>query len=181
MQHEEELMDVLSLEGKPTGESVLREVIYDKQLPHFIAHVMLLTSSGEFVLQRRSKHKSYMPNTLVSAGSGHVKTGESLREASARELSEEAGGDIAKIYLQQVREESDIAIKKYEGSDRPGFVKFLAVSEVVADTVPESRDLTDVTGFEKWTREAIEALSDVKAEFHPEAYYILKEKYGLDI
>jgi isopentenyldiphosphate isomerase len=180
MQHEHEYMDVLTPEGKPTGESVLREKIYADLLPHYIAHVMMLTSKGQFVLQRRSKNKSYMPGKLVTTAGGHVKTGETLLQGSIRELSEEVGEKFAEIYKQSVTE-SSLQVLVYDDPERVGFRKFIAVSEFRCDELPQSQDVNDVEGFERLSIEQIESMPAPQSEFHPEAYYILKEVYKLKI
>lgn len=183
MGHEKEYMDVLSAEGKPTGESVLREEIYQRGLPHYIVHVMVLTPKGDFILQRRSQTKSYMPGRLVSAGSGHVKTGETLAQAGKRELAEEAGSALAEEYYPDVPAgpTPKIQILRYEDPLRIGFIKFLAVSKLITGSLPEVQDPNDIDGFEKYSGAELEALANPVAEFHPETYFILKTVYGVKI
>ncbi len=180
MAHEKEYMDVLTIEGLPTGESVLREVIYDKLLPHHNVHVMFMTKEGDFIFQRRSKTKAYMPGRLVTGGSGHVKTGETLEEASQREITEEAGSKYGELYQNNLGKVK-IEILKYEDPEIEGFVKFIGVSELIINDIPEAQDTKDVTGFEKFSKEEVEEMLDVRFEFHPETYFILKEKYKLKI
>jgi ADP-ribose pyrophosphatase YjhB (NUDIX family) len=119
-----------------------------------------------------------MPGRLVTAGSGHVQAGESVWQASQRELAEEAGKDYAELFAQQVAAEQ-IKILRYQDPERADFIKFLAVSEVTAEHVPASQDDNDVAGFESYTRKQLLAIPDPEKEFHPEALFILREVYKL--
>jgi isopentenyldiphosphate isomerase len=178
MSEPEEYIDVLTTEVKYTGKAVSRKEIYEKALPHFITHTMLVKSDGSFIFQRRSMHKSYMPGRLVTAGSGHVQAGESVWQASKRELAEEAGENYAKLFAQQVVDEQ-IKILRYQDPERADFIKFLAVSEVTADQMPSSQDDNDVAGFELYSRKELLAMADPETEFHPESLFILREVYKL--
>ncbi len=179
MSEPEEYIDVLTIEGKYTGKAVSRKEIYAQALPHFITHTMLVKKDGSFIFQRRSKHKPYMPGRLVTAGSGHVQTGESVWQASNRELAEEAGKIYAELFVQQVVEEQ-IKILRYQDPERAGFIKFLAVCEVTVDDMPSSQDDNDVAGFEAYTHKQLLAMPDPDTEFHPEALFILREVYKIE-
>ncbi len=55
-----------------------------------VVGVWVVNSSQEILLTRRSPEKRFAPNLWENTG-GHVKAGESLKEAAARELFEETG------------------------------------------------------------------------------------------
>jgi 8-oxo-dGTP pyrophosphatase MutT (NUDIX family) len=182
--HEAEYIRVLDAAGNPDSnfpeDGILRERIYAEQLPHHIVHVMARNEAGEFIFQRRSPNKSYKPNTLVSAGSGHVKAGETLLQAGVRESTEEGGEGFGQHILESA-DDSRVQILPYEDPERPGFRKFLAVIDVTYDGPLTVTEADDVSGFEKYSTAQILQFKDPVAEFHPETLYILRSIYGLEI
>jgi isopentenyldiphosphate isomerase len=63
----------------------------EKGLLHRAAAVLVVRTSGKFLLQRRSKRDLWHPGLWTLSSTGHVKAGEAYDEAAARELSEELG------------------------------------------------------------------------------------------
>lgn len=89
-----ESLDVLERNGAKTGEIATRAEVHDKGLWHRAAHVYVLNSKGEVLLQRRAAHNSFRPGRWYLSAGGHLRAGETSPEAAARELKEELGISI---------------------------------------------------------------------------------------
>ncbi len=67
------------------GRTVLRHGEY-----HLVVHIWVMSSNGDFLIQRRSEKRRLMPGEWASTG-GSAIAGESSLTAAARELQEELG------------------------------------------------------------------------------------------
>lgn len=85
-----ELLDVVDDNDQVIGRAS-RQIIYKKLLPHRIVHILIFNKKGQIALQLRSKNVSFCPNHWSTAVGGHVRSGESYKEAALRECIEEIG------------------------------------------------------------------------------------------
>jgi len=86
-----EMVDIVDDGDAVVGQADLA-VVYRDKLPHRIVHVFVLhPQTGAVFFQRRAKTKTYLPGYWCTSAGGHVRTGESYRQAAARELHEELG------------------------------------------------------------------------------------------
>ena len=86
-----EKWDVLDEYGHRTGRTVLRG--QGKLKPgeyHLVVHIWIVSSRGEFLVQRRSDSKKLMPGEWAATGGAAI-SGESSYTAANRELYEELG------------------------------------------------------------------------------------------
>ena len=60
----DELIDIVSKDGKPTGESALKSEIHSKGHYHNTAHIWFYTREGEILLAQRAASKLILPVTL---------------------------------------------------------------------------------------------------------------------
>jgi isopentenyldiphosphate isomerase len=93
----EEIFDVVNerdevIDAKP------RSYVHANGLLHRAVHVLVFNSRGEIFLQKRSMKKDRQPGVWDSSCSGHVDSGETYDETAGRELREEIGLDLEKIY-----------------------------------------------------------------------------------
>lgn len=88
---EEEMSDVCDAEGNPTGITAPRWLCHLFGLRHRAAHIILRSPQGLLVLQVRSPHKRDWPNRIDTSVGGHVRAGESFREAGLAEMEQELG------------------------------------------------------------------------------------------
>lgn len=86
----EELVDLVDDADTVTGTATVRDCL-EKSLLHRAVAVLVIRSSGEFLLQRRSKRDLWHPGLWTLSSTGHVKAGESYDQAARRELKEELG------------------------------------------------------------------------------------------
>lgn len=86
----DELFDVVDADDRVIGQATRSEV-HARGLLHRAAHVFVLNSQGELLLQRRSATKDAHPLCWTSSCSGHLDAGENYEKAAVRELKEEIG------------------------------------------------------------------------------------------
>jgi len=85
-----EVVEVLDRRWKAIGRAT-RPAAHAKRLLHRSVHILLFDSLGRLFVQRRSLSKDLYPGKYAASASGHVRAGEPIRQAAARELSEELG------------------------------------------------------------------------------------------
>lgn len=86
-----EKWDILNADGTPTGKTTLRGRC--KLRPgeyHLVVHIWIVSSRGDFLIQRRSESKRLMPGEWAATGGAAI-TGEDSYTAANRELYEELG------------------------------------------------------------------------------------------
>ena len=116
-----EYWDILDADGEKTGKRVKRERFGTLGVGqyHLVVHVWITNSSGEFLIQKRSRNKQPMPGEW-GATSGSVKSGEDSRTAAIRELYEELGipvkpGEI--FFVERFRRKNSISDIWHVGVD----------------------------------------------------------------
>ncbi len=66
--------------------------IYRMRLTHRIVHIFLIHSETKKIyIQKRSHTKTYLPGYYCTSAGGHVRAGETYKQAGERELWEELG------------------------------------------------------------------------------------------
>ena len=80
--------------GKQTGEVATRTEVHEKGLWHRAAHVYIVNSKNEVLLQCRAAHNMFRPGRWYLSAGGHLNAGETSLETAAREIREELGLDI---------------------------------------------------------------------------------------
>lgn len=88
-----ELLDIVDMQGQPTGELVDKAAIHDQGLWHRDVHVWV-TNGFDVLQQQRAWDKSIMPGEWDVSVGGHVAAGESYLEAAQRETAEELGMEL---------------------------------------------------------------------------------------
>ncbi|HUJ15114.1 MAG TPA: NUDIX domain-containing protein [Thermoanaerobaculia bacterium] len=90
-----ELIDVLTPDGRPTGERKSKAAIHRDGDWHRAAHIWIVAPDGRILLQRRSLRKENNPGLWDVSAAGHLSAGESAIDAAIRETFEELGLTIA--------------------------------------------------------------------------------------
>jgi len=87
----DELIEVLTPEGKPTGRRKPKADIHRDGDWHRAIHVWIVTPDDQILLQRRSIRKENNPGLWDVSAAGHVSAGEDLLDSAVREVREELG------------------------------------------------------------------------------------------
>ena len=86
-----EMVDILTVTGKKTGQIKSRAKAHKNGLWHRTVHVWLQNSSGNLLLQKRSHTKETHPGLWDISAAGHVAVGDNSDNAALREVKEELG------------------------------------------------------------------------------------------
>ncbi|MGP8056264.1 MAG: NUDIX hydrolase [Nitrososphaerales archaeon] len=86
----DEIVDLVDEEDAVVGTATLRDCL-EKGLLHRAVDILVLRTNGKVLLQQRSKRDLWQPGLWTLSSTGHVRRGESYKEAAARELGEELG------------------------------------------------------------------------------------------
>ena len=90
----DELIDIITPEGKPTGKTALKSEAHKNGWFHATAHIWLFTADKKILLQKRSMTKKVFPGLWDISVAGHVGAGETILTSAKRELFEEIGLQI---------------------------------------------------------------------------------------
>ncbi len=86
-----EIWDILDEKGNPTGKTTLRgRGTLKSGEYHLVVHIWIVSSTGDFLVQRRADDKKLMPGEWAATGGAAV-SGEDSFNAAKRELFEELG------------------------------------------------------------------------------------------
>lgn len=97
IQDEIEYFPIVTPEGEVIGKAARQAchsgATYEERarLLHPVVHLHVFSTDGKLYLQRRALNKDLLPGYWDTAVGGHVRYGETIEEALAREVSEEIG------------------------------------------------------------------------------------------
>lgn len=89
-----EYFDICDEMGRPTGETVAREVAHREGIRHRTAHVWVIRRQAgrwQVLLQKRSANKDSFPGKYDTSSAGHIQAGDEPLPSALRELGEELG------------------------------------------------------------------------------------------
>ncbi|MGJ8593565.1 MAG: NUDIX hydrolase [Aquaticitalea sp.] len=98
----EELIDILTKDGKPTGKTAPKSEIHARGLYHNTAHIWFYTMDGEVLLAQRAASKTLHPLLWDVSVAGHIDAGETVEEGAVREVKEEINLKVNKKHLQKI-------------------------------------------------------------------------------
>ena len=74
----DELIDILTSEGKATGKSALKSEAHHHGWFHATVHIWLFTTDAKVLLQKRGLNKKVFPGLWDISVAGHVGAGETI-------------------------------------------------------------------------------------------------------
>jgi isopentenyldiphosphate isomerase len=86
-----EMIEIVAPDGSPTGVAKPRDQIHRAGDWHRTVHVWVMTQARELLLQKRSAIKESHPGLWDVSCAGHIRAGDTSRQAAKRELFEELG------------------------------------------------------------------------------------------
>jgi len=98
----DELIDILTSEGKRIGKTALKSEAHKHGWFHATVHIWLFTADEKILLQKRAMTKKVFPGLWDISVAGHIGAGEEILPAAIREVHEEIGlqlqeNDLIKI------------------------------------------------------------------------------------
>lgn len=97
-----ELIDVLDNNGNKTGQTKDKNVVHCDEDWHRVAHVWIINSNHELLIQLRAPNKVNYPDHWDVSVAGHVASGEDSVGAAIREAKEELSIGIDKNKLEHL-------------------------------------------------------------------------------
>lgn len=98
----DELIDILTPKGKPTGRIALKSEAHKNGWFHATVHVWFYTNDNKILLQKRASIKNVFPNRWDVSVAGHISSDEEIIFAAIREVKEEIGIDIKEFDLTKI-------------------------------------------------------------------------------
>ena len=86
-----EQIDILTSDGKKTGEVRSRDEVHTLGLWHRTVHILLFAAQGNILFQLRAHDKENNPNLYDTSCAGHISAGDESLESALREIREELG------------------------------------------------------------------------------------------
>ncbi|MDX6746323.1 NUDIX domain-containing protein [Polaribacter sp. PL03] len=90
----DELIDILTPEGKLTGKTALKSEAHKNGWFHATVHIWLFTLDKKILLQKRAITKKVFPGLWDISVAGHVGAGETILTSAKREILEEIGLEL---------------------------------------------------------------------------------------
>jgi isopentenyl-diphosphate delta-isomerase len=87
----DELIDILTPEGKVTGKTALKSEAHKNGWFHATVHIWFFTLEKKILLQKRALTKKVFPGIWDISVAGHIGAGEAILEGAKREVLEEIG------------------------------------------------------------------------------------------
>ncbi|TMM28605.1 NUDIX domain-containing protein [Polaribacter aestuariivivens] len=87
----DELIDILTPEGKSTGKTALKSEAHKNGWFHATVHIWLFTKDEKVLLQKRAMTKKVFPGLWDISVAGHIAAGETILASAKREVFEEIG------------------------------------------------------------------------------------------
>lgn len=98
----DELIDILTANGEPTGITAMKTDAHKKGLFHPTVHIWFYTSDGKILLQKRAENKDTHPRLWDVSVAGHIGAGEDILDSALREIAEEIGLIISQAELHKI-------------------------------------------------------------------------------
>ncbi|MDO6739041.1 NUDIX domain-containing protein [Wenyingzhuangia sp. 2_MG-2023] len=99
----DELIDIVNLEGQPTGNACLKSFAHQNGILHASVHIWLYTKDQKILVQKRKNTKETFPGLWDISVAGHIGTGETTLQAAVREIAEEIGCIMPTNHLNYLR------------------------------------------------------------------------------
>lgn len=95
----DEYIDILTDDGKKTGETCLKSKAHKKGIYHASAHIWIFDTDKNVLIQKRAADKDTFPSLWDISVAGHISAGEEPLTSALREVEEEIGLVVSKGQL----------------------------------------------------------------------------------
>ena len=168
----DELIDILTPDGEPTGKTALKSEAHKNGWFHATVHIWLFTSDEKILLQKRALTKKVFPGIWDISVAGHIGAGEEIIEGAKREVFEEIGlqlkeKDFTKIgtRIHQVKHKNGI-------QDNEHHHVFIVELKVPISSLTMQEE--EVAGLELWDLTVLKNTKNLENVLLPEfhEYYV---------
>lgn len=98
----DELIDILTADGAPTGITAMKTEAHLKGWFHPTVHIWFYTIDGKILVQKRAKNKDTFPGLWDVSVAGHIGAGEEITTSAVREVAEEIGLPLSEKQLHKI-------------------------------------------------------------------------------
>mgnify|MGYP006134005985 CR=1 FL=1 len=144
----DELIDILTPEGKPTQRIALKSEAHKNGWFHATVHIWLFTSDKKVLLQKRALTKKVFPGIWDISVAGHIGAGEEILEAAKREIFEEIGLELEEKDLIKIGTRIHQVTHKNGIQDNEHHHVFITELKVPVDKLTMQEE--EVAGLELW-------------------------------
>lgn len=116
----DEIVEILTEDGKETYKRINKTIAHKEGICHGISAIALIDKDGKLLIQKRSANKKNEPNKWDLSGAGHINIDETPEKAAVRELFEETGIKVEieelkliDTYLNKVKLDKNTFINHY--------------------------------------------------------------------
>ena len=168
----DELIDILTPEGKSTGETALKSEAHKNGWFHATAHIWFFTSDEKILLQKKALTKKVFPGIWDISVAGHIGAGEEILEGAKREVFEEIGlilenKDFIKIgtRIHQVNHENGIQDNEHH---------HIFIAELKTPISELTMQPEEVAGLELWDLKVLKETKNLENVLLPRfhEYYV---------
>src|SRR3954470_15892101 len=104
----DEVFDRVDVDAQVIGQVRRGSAHHDPRLIHRSVQIIIFTTDGRVLLQRRAVTKDLFPGYLCASASGHVMAGDDYAQTARRELIEELGVVPAILYVGKALVRSEV-------------------------------------------------------------------------
>ena len=173
----DELIDILTPDGKPTGKTALKSEAHKNGWFHSTVHIWLFTADKKILLQKRALTKKVFPGLWDISVAGHIGAGEEILASAKREVFEEIGlkldeKDLIKIgtRIHQVKHENGIQDNEFHHV-------FIAELKVPVSTLTiQKEEVDDIKLFDLSVLKSTKNLENVLLPRFHEYYCMVYDK-----
>ncbi|PQJ78059.1 NUDIX hydrolase [Polaribacter porphyrae] len=173
----DELIDILTPEGKPTGKTALKSEAHKNGWFHATVHIWLFTSDKKILLQKRALTKKVFPGLWDISVAGHIGAGESIVSSAKREIFEEIGLELEEEDLIKVGTRIHEVSHKNGIQDNEYHHVFIAELKVSIDKlIIQKEEVADIKLFDLSILKSTKNLENVLLSRFHEYYCMVYDK-----
>ena len=168
----DELIDILTPEGKPTGKTALKSEAHKNGWFHATVHIWFFTLDKKILLQKRALTKKVFPGIWDISVAGHIGAGEAILEGAKREVLEEIGLALTDTELVKIGTRVHQVIHDNGIQDNEHHHVFIAELKVPLSSLTMQEE--EVAGLELWDLKVLKETKNLENVLLPRfhKYYV---------
>ncbi|TXD53044.1 MULTISPECIES: NUDIX hydrolase [unclassified Polaribacter] len=168
----DELIDILTPEGKSTGKTALKSEAHKNGWFHATVHIWFFTSDEKILLQKRALTKKVFPGIWDISVAGHIGAGEKIIEGAKREVFEEIGLQLEKKDFTKIG--TRIHQVKHENGIQDNEHHHVFIAELKVPVAALIMQAEEVAGLELWDLTVLKDTKNLENVLLPQfhEYYV---------